>query len=58
MTKAGTLGFGVGVCPEDISKLEMEPLPGCDDVKTITTATIFINPAEALCAGSLLSCIE
>lgn len=33
MTKAGTLGFGVGVCPEDISKLGMEPLPGCDDVK-------------------------
>lgn len=33
MTKAGTLGFGVGVCPEDISKLGMEPLPGYDDVK-------------------------
>jgi hypothetical protein len=33
MTKAGTLGFGVGVCPENISKLGMEPLPGCDDVK-------------------------
>lgn len=33
MTKAGTLGFGVGVCPEDISKLRMEPLPGYDDVK-------------------------
>ena len=33
MTKAGTLGFGVGICPEDISKLGMEPLPGCDDVK-------------------------
>lgn len=33
MTKAGTLGFGVGVCPENISKLGMEPLPGYDDVK-------------------------
>ena len=33
MTKAGTLGFGVGVCPEDISKLRMEPLPGYDNVK-------------------------
>ena len=33
MTKAGTLGFGVGVCPEDLSKLGMEPLPGYDDVK-------------------------
>ena len=33
MTKAGTLGFGVGVCPEYPSKLGMEPLPGYDDVE-------------------------
>lgn len=33
MTKAGTLGFGVGICPENISKLGMDPLPGYDDVK-------------------------
>lgn len=33
MTKAGTLGFGVGVCPEDLSKLGMESLPGCYNIE-------------------------
>lgn len=48
MTKAGTLGFGVGVCPEDISKLEMEPLPGCDDVKNDNYSNYIHKPSGSI----------
>ena len=47
--KPGMLGFGVSVCKEDYASLNMEPLPGCDDVKMTTTATTFISPAAASC---------
>ena len=48
MTKAGTLGFGVGVCPEDISKLGMEPLPGCDDVKNDNYGNYIHKPSSSI----------
>ena len=48
MTKAGTLGFGVGVCPEDISKLGMEPLPGCDDVKNDNYGNYIHKPSGSI----------
>ena len=48
MTKAGTLGFGVGVCPEDVSKLGMEPLPGCDDVKNDNYGNYIHKPSGSI----------
>ena len=48
MTKAGTLGFGVGVCPENISKLGMEPLPGCDDVKNNNYGNYIHKPSSSI----------
>ena len=48
MTKAGTLGFGVGVCPEDISKLGMEPLPGYDDVKNDNYGNYIHKPSGSI----------
>ena len=48
MTKAGTLGFGVGICPEDISKLGMEPLPGCDDVKNDNYGNYIHKPSGSI----------
>ena len=55
----GALGFGVGVCKEDYASLNMEPLPGCEDIENDNygTATTFINPAAASCVGSQLSSI-
>ena len=48
MTKAGTLGFGVGVCPENISKLGMEPLPGCDDIKNDNYGNYIHKPSGSI----------
>lgn len=48
MTKAGTLGFGVGICPEDISKLGMEPLPGYDDVKNDNYGNYIHKPSSSI----------
>ena len=48
MTKAGTLGFGVGICPEDVSKLGMEPLPGCDDVKNDNYGNYIHKPSGSI----------
>ena len=48
MTKAGTLGFGVGVCPEDLSKLGMEPLPGYDDVKNDNYGNYIHKPSGSI----------
>ena len=48
MTKAGALGFGVGICPEDISKLGMEPLPGCDDVKNNNYGNYIHKPSNSI----------
>jgi hypothetical protein len=48
MTKAGTLGFGVGVCPENISKLGMEPLPGYDDVKNNNYSNYIHKPSGSI----------
>lgn len=48
MTKAGTLGFGVGVCPENISKLGMEPLPGYDDVENNNYGNYIHKPSGSI----------
>ena len=48
MTKAGTLGFGVGVCPEDVSKLGMEPLPGCDDIANDNYGNYIHKPSGSI----------
>lgn len=48
MTKPGTLGFGVGVCPEDPSKLGMEPLPGYDDVKNDNYGNYIHKPSGSI----------
>ena len=48
MTKAGTLGFGVGVCPEDVSKLGMEPLPGCEVVENDNYGNYIHNPSGSI----------
>ena len=48
MTKAGTLGFGVGICPEDLSKLGMEPLPGCDDIENDNYGNYIHKPSGSI----------
>nr|DAE69985.1 MAG TPA: hypothetical protein [Caudoviricetes sp.] len=48
MAKAGTLGFGVGVCPENISKLGMEPLPGYDDVENNNYGNYIHKPSGSI----------
>lgn len=48
MTKAGTLGFGVGICPEDVSKFGMEPLPGCDDIKNDNYGNYIHKPSGSI----------
>lgn len=48
MTKAGTLGFGVGLCPEYISKLGMEPLPGCDDIENDNYGNYIHKPSSSI----------
>ena len=48
MTKAGTRGFGVGVCPEDPSKLGMEPLPGFDDITNGNYSNYIHKPSGSI----------
>lgn len=48
MTKAGTLGFGVGVCPEDVSKLGMEPLPGCYNIENNNYGNYIHKPSGSI----------
>ena len=44
----GTLGFGVGVCKEDYASLNMEPLPGCDDVKNDNYGNYIHKPSGSI----------
>ena len=48
MTKAGSRGFGVRVCPEDPSKLGMEPLPGFDDITNDNYSNYIHKPSGSI----------
>ena len=44
----GTLGFGVGVCKEDYASLNMEPLPGCDDIENDNYGNYIHKPSGSI----------
>ena len=44
----GTLGFGAGVCNEDCTSLNMEPLPGCDDVENDNYGNYIHKPSGSI----------
>lgn len=46
--KPGTQGFGVGVCKEDYMSLNMEPLPGCDDIKNDNYGNYIHKPSSSI----------
>ena len=44
----GTLGFGAGVCKEDYASLNMEPLPGCDDIENDNYGNYIHKPGGSI----------
>ena len=44
----GTLGFGVGVCKEDYASLNMEPLPGCEDITSDNYGNYIHKPSGSI----------
>ena len=48
MTKAGTRGFGVGVCFDDISSLNMEPLPGYNNITSDNYGNYIHKPSSSI----------
>lgn len=44
----GALGFGVGVCKEDYASLNMEPLPGCEDITSDNYGNYIHKPSGSI----------
>ena len=44
----GMLGFGVGVCKEDYASLNMEPLPGCEDITSDNYGNYIHKPSGSI----------
>lgn len=46
----GGLGFGVGICPDDYSNLNIEPLPGYDDITRVSYGNyIHVSSGSIMC---------
>ena len=44
----GTLGFGVGICPENLAKFNIEPLPGCEQVTNDNYGNYIHKPSGSI----------